>query len=438
MDQLNPCPFAECLYSGTQLEVRRHVWDHHRRDSQHGGGIPGLLDVYPFHEIHAFRGFLRTYRHRIVDDSSVLTPDDYFEVYSEQIHKIMKNATKRGRSIKCQLTLVVIFYRGEITDQDYEEVTRYINGKLKIMHSMHDYTDMLNASVVELNNLVEVFEQYGSGWKLQKVKGCDIRIADLPYLGGSCYIDLPKALSSKKCLINVRNNDDQCFMWAFLSVAHYDDVKGHRGRVTQYKRFAEKYDFSGISFPTEIKDVDKFNSNNSHRKLCVNVFGLETTYNMYGEKIIRVVMVRMAKNCLDSKFKKINLLLIDDESTCQRHYVGIANISRLFGKATKSKKFVCYNCLNLIPKKTYKKHNKTCYNFKSQQIVIPARSKDPQCNVEIKNFIQFSSHEKLMKHEFVIYVDFEALNEPTAKLILPTLTQKCYHSIYQVVTHTPL
>ena len=33
-------------------------------------------------------------------------------------------------------------------------------------------------------------------------------------LGGSSYIPLPKFLAAKKAIVNLKNEDDECFKWA--------------------------------------------------------------------------------------------------------------------------------------------------------------------------------------------------------------------------------
>ena len=35
-------------------------------------------------------------------------------------------------------------------------------------------------------------------------------------LGGSYYISLPKFLAAKKAIINLKNEDDECFKWAII------------------------------------------------------------------------------------------------------------------------------------------------------------------------------------------------------------------------------
>jgi hypothetical protein len=40
-------------------------------------------------------------------------------------------------------------------------------------------------------------------------------------LKGNSYIELPKPLALKKCIVNVKNTDDQCFKWD-ISVSVYE------------------------------------------------------------------------------------------------------------------------------------------------------------------------------------------------------------------------
>ena len=42
----------------------------------------------------------------------------------------------------------------------------------------------------------------------------DLHTVKYEPLGGSSYIPLPKFLAAKKAIINLRNEDDECFKWA--------------------------------------------------------------------------------------------------------------------------------------------------------------------------------------------------------------------------------
>ena len=52
-----------------------------------------------------------------------------------------------------------------------------------------------------------------SGGKFEAVQKLDINTDQYEPLKGSSYIPLPKYLADKKAIINLKNEDNQCFKW---------------------------------------------------------------------------------------------------------------------------------------------------------------------------------------------------------------------------------
>ncbi|XP_017494371.1 PREDICTED: uncharacterized protein LOC108382510, partial [Rhagoletis zephyria] len=96
----------------------------------------------------------------------------------------------------------------------------------------------------------ELKEIKGSGWTFLSTKFLTISINEYKPLTGSSYIELPKWIQSKKAVINVKNDDQECFKWAILS-------------------FENKLNFRGISFPTSINQISKYEEQND---LVINVY----------------------------------------------------------------------------------------------------------------------------------------------------------------------
>ncbi|XP_046687323.1 uncharacterized protein LOC124372953 [Homalodisca vitripennis] len=112
----------------------------------------------------------------------------------------------------------------------------------------------------------------GSGWTLYKIDGILVRFSRYRPLRGSTYIPLPQIIENKKAVINPKNlHDNQCFKWAIIS--RY--VKGsHRERVNnRYLNLQNKFNFEGISFPTPLNQVKKFEKNNPN--VSVNVYSFK-------------------------------------------------------------------------------------------------------------------------------------------------------------------
>ena len=58
------------------------------------------------------------------------------------------------------------------------------------------------------------FQRQGSNWRFHSVLNVDLHTVKYVSLGGSSYIPLPKFPAAKKAIINLRNEDDECFKWA--------------------------------------------------------------------------------------------------------------------------------------------------------------------------------------------------------------------------------
>ena len=73
----------------------------------------------------------------------------------------------------------------------------------------------------------------------------------------STYIELPSRLKNPmKCLINIKNNDDKCFLWCHIR--HLNLVKRHPERITEEdKNMVNDLNYEGIKFPVCKKDIAK-------------------------------------------------------------------------------------------------------------------------------------------------------------------------------------
>ena len=58
------------------------------------------------------------------------------------------------------------------------------------------------------------FQRQGSNWRFHSVLSLDLHTVKHVPLGGSSYIPLPNFLAANKEIINVKNEDDECFKWA--------------------------------------------------------------------------------------------------------------------------------------------------------------------------------------------------------------------------------
>ena len=72
------------------------------------------------------------------------------------------------------------------------------------------------------------FHRQGSNWRFHSFLSLDLHTVKYEPLGGFSYIPLPKFFAAKKAIINVRNEDDECFKWAITRVLNSVEKNSER------------------------------------------------------------------------------------------------------------------------------------------------------------------------------------------------------------------
>ena len=88
-------------------------------------------------------------------------------------------------------------------------------------------------------------------------------------LTGSTFVELPNELKkSKQDLINIKNNDNKCFLW--YHVRHLNLMSKNPNRITKEdKKLASSLNYEGIEFPVSKKDYCKIEKAKQYLYYCV-------------------------------------------------------------------------------------------------------------------------------------------------------------------------
>ena len=164
----------------------------------------------------------------------------------------------------------------------------------------------------------------------------NIDISNYDPLAGSSYVSLPPKLKhSMNGIINLKNEDNECFKWCHVRFINPQNKDADRIKK-QDKETAKTLDYGGINFPLKARDYEiveeRFNIN-------VNAFGYDN----------RVFTLYASKN-LDEQV--LNVLLISNGE--KSYYVFIKDFNRLMYSKTKhkDKKHFCMVVYKiLVPKK---------------------------------------------------------------------------------------
>jgi hypothetical protein len=114
--------------------------------------------------------------------------------------------------------------------------------------------DLLN----RFDDQVEGFNARGSDWLVCGITAFALSVAPFRPCAGSSWLPTPADLADKKCVVNVRNDDNKCFLYSVAAGELYDEVKDHRYRVANYKECVQGYNIEGLTFPLPINQVHIF------------------------------------------------------------------------------------------------------------------------------------------------------------------------------------
>ena len=335
----------------------------------------------------AIKGYFKTFRVNGIDGMDEKT-------FMNNVKPRVIDLIKSKGSIKVKLILTVRFTKENPTTGNIDINVYSFASKMEIVTESTDLSDLYNTMTDKIFELIQNFNNRGSGWQFDRVEHLDININPYNPISASSYIELPSSLYMKKAIINVKNeNDNECFKWAVTSAVF--PAKEHGERLSkQMKKDSEKFDWTGIEFPVSLKQIDKFENQNNY---AINVFGYEKV----------VYPLRISKK----KEQVINLLLIADEET--NHYCWIKNMSRLLSSGINNhqhKRHFCYRCLNSFPSvKSLEKHKEYCQNNEAVKIEMPIRVDDEGNTFPV--YIKFNHFHKKMRVPFVVYADFECFTE---------------------------
>ncbi|XP_065196385.1 uncharacterized protein LOC135827878 [Sycon ciliatum] len=232
--------------------------------------------------------------------------------------------------------------------------------------------------VARITGLIDKWMQNGSNWTVSRVRQLDVSTAKYtPLRGGAAAI--PPKLEKKKAIINIKNNDDRCLMWALLSALH--PVEQNAEHASKYTQYVEDLRFDGVMFPATLRDVSKVEIQNG---LAINVFGYEgNLYPLY---------------LSERQETPINLLLHDN------HFTWIKNFSRACENKNKRATHYCLRCLSAHKTAdSLQHHSERCQVMKPVPVVMPT-AKD--------SILKYTNLKHRMVAPYIIYADTEAIIEP--------------------------
>ena len=348
----------------------------------------------PIKERSAFKNF--TYQYVMHNTKANYEPIEFLEYAKPVILDIFNS----NQNIKTMLYLHC--YMGRLQD-DYKPVEfAFHSCGLKLVLEGTDTSELYDEMTNEIEEeLQKVDNTEGSGWVFLGVIKLVLHITKWEPLYGSSYIPLDPYLANKKAIINMKNEDDKCFMWCVLR-ALYPKNKNAERIDKDLKSKQDIINMKGIRYPVSIKDIERFEDLNPN--ISISVLG----YNKEEKKVCALQISKHTGCDYD-----IVLLLLKEEVKGENgeikektHYTLVKNKSALIASQKNNhehKRHVCLNCFNSFNiLESLNKHKEYCYKNKSVIIDMPPQN----------TYLRFKNFRYSERAPFVIYADFESLIKP--------------------------
>ena len=365
--------------------------------------IADLLVIYQFDIFLFFLRFVGRYNigkyalHGTVGTQQYATePTDvdvheYVRHNTNDVRRHLDAAIRSHISIKWYATIDIAFSR-TTPDGDLQHTTARFRTQPDVISDTSDVTS--DRIVDEFLTGIENFNSRGSNWVMESV--LDFRITHAPFrpAQGTSFITTPREIALKKAIINIQNlKDEKCFLYSVLAALYPVDHKNNPSRTHHYRPYLNQLNTNGLSFPLPVKDVPKFENQNSDISVSVVT---------YEDRELIPLYVSPHRN----RKHTVHLLLLSDETN--QHYTFVKNLSRLVAGRTKHecKAYVCPYCFHCFSYQlVLDKHIPDCSTHTPQTVTYP-KAEDA--------VLYYKAIQKQFSVPYVLYVDFESFLVPSA------------------------
>ena len=137
-------------------------------------------------------------------------PKSFLTTVKQSIISLLSN----NRQTKFQMILKCVFEKTNLQTGETVTTESAFRSVTEIILEATNIDELYKKSTDQILEFFDTFQNNGSGWVFKSIVSLEIHTVKYQLLSGSSYIPLPKYLADKKALINLKNDDQQCFKWA--------------------------------------------------------------------------------------------------------------------------------------------------------------------------------------------------------------------------------
>ena len=149
-------------------------------------------------------------------------------------------------------TTAWIQFKVEVRGEDgsvikVDEVRKVFNNLMTVVFQGSNMGEIIEEMFTHMKMKVENTALANSRFVFDQVLFLDINLYKLNLTRGSSYFLLPDWISSKKVVINPKNEEtEECFKWAIIMALHHEGIGNDLQRISKLREFEGDYNWRGL------------------------------------------------------------------------------------------------------------------------------------------------------------------------------------------------
>ena len=244
---------------------------------------------------------------------------------------------------KFQLDIVANFTKdGNLDDIIQSSITT----KPFTRSSLGLFTVEIDREMKDIQTRIEEAQLRGSGFVFLNFRKIEIMFHRIIHYRGNKWFQLPKPFHKMTCIINPKNDDNKCFIYAVLIALHYKEIEKNRNRVSQYTKYVGNYDWSMFpdNQPVEI-DTRTMKTFEESNNIAVFITMPESYVSDKGRSYL--TNLQYAPQIKTSTARAVIFLAYFEkqvEGELVGHYTAVVNQHALFCQDDRRNGFMCPVC----------------------------------------------------------------------------------------------
>jgi hypothetical protein len=171
------------------------------------------------------RGIKKKVKKYVINPNGSYDPVHFLDITKDEVETLINFETE-PRNVSMSLACEMV--RNDPKTEEEVSAVAHFRSKTHKLIGIDNTEESFHIMKEKMLKSFSEYQKRGSGWRLRRVDLLEILIGKYQPLKGKGHIPLPKAIKKKKVIINMKNDDDECFKWAVTRALNPIDIHPER------------------------------------------------------------------------------------------------------------------------------------------------------------------------------------------------------------------